>query len=111
MAIALKKQSVTEEDYLQGELKSDTKHEFIQGEIYAMAGASEDHGSIALNIGSEFRNHLKTSPCRTFVADMKVKVNENFYYPDVIVVCEEESQKLITRNLPLFRCRSIISFH
>ena len=48
MAIALKKQSVTEEDYLQGELKSDTKHEFIQGEIYAMAGASEDHGSIAL---------------------------------------------------------------
>ena len=92
MAIALKKQSVTEEDYLQGELKSDTKHEFIQGEIYAMAGASEDHGSIALNIGSEFRNHLKTSPCRTFVADMKVKVNENFYYPDVIVVCEEDPE-------------------
>ena len=92
MAIALKKQSVTEEDYLQGELKSDTKHEFIQGEIYAMAGASEDHGSIALNIGSEFRNHLKTSPCRTFVADMKVKVNENFYYPDVIVVCAEDPE-------------------
>ena len=92
MAIALKKQSVTEEDYLQDELKSDTKHEFIQGETYAMAGASEDHGSIALNIGSEFRNHLKTSPCRTFVADMKVKVNENFYYPDVIVVCEEDPE-------------------
>ena len=92
MAIALKKQSITEEDYLQDELKSDTKHEFIKGEVYAMAGASEDHGSIAINIGSELSNHLKTSPCRTFVADMKVKVNENFYYPDVIVVCAEDPE-------------------
>ena len=46
---------------------------FTQVEIYAMAGASEDHGSIALNIGSEFRNQKNLEVAEAFVADMKVK--------------------------------------
>ena len=71
---------ISEEDYLQGELLAETKHEYIDGEIHAMAVASENHNLLSLNLASELRNHLKGTPCRTFMADMKVKVGKDFYF-------------------------------
>ncbi len=78
-------------DYLQSELTRDTKHELIDGSVIAMAGASKNHERLAGNIYGEFRNHLKGTPCDTFSSDMKVKIGTNFFYPDVMVVCDDTS--------------------
>ncbi len=83
---------ITEEDYLQGELIAEFKHEFIDGEVYAMAGASGNHNLLAGNLFAEFKNQLKGTPCKTFIADMKVKVANDFFYPDVMVVCEQDNE-------------------
>lgn len=87
------------EEYLQGELNSQVKHELINGDIYAMAGASGNHERISLNIARKFGNHLEGTPCEPFGSDMKVKVDSNFFYPDVIVDCHfDESQPYYTET-------------
>jgi Uma2 family endonuclease len=78
---------ISETDYLQGELVSDIKHEYIDGEVFAMSGAKANHNRIASNVQGEFRNHLKGKPCESFPSDMKVKINSKYFYPDVMVVC------------------------
>ncbi|WP_019505578.1 Uma2 family endonuclease [Pleurocapsa sp. PCC 7319] len=84
------KSYLTPEEYLQLEAASDSKHEYINGEIYAMAGATDTHVTIALNIAVMLRNHLRGSGCRVFISDMKVRIEtkNRFYYPDVMVTCE-----------------------
>ena len=91
MSLNYANNKITEEQYLQGELVAEFKHEFIDGEAYAMAGASESHNLLSLNMASELRNQLKGTPCRTFIADMKVKVANDFFYPDVMVVCQQDN--------------------
>lgn len=78
---------LTEDEYLQSELNSDVKREFIDGQVYAMAGAGFNHNCISANISRKFGNHLEGTPCATFTADMKVKVGKSFFYPDVLVDC------------------------
>lgn len=80
---------ITEEGYLEGELHSDIKHEYIDGEVFAMSGARANHNQISGNIFGEFRNHLKGKSCRPFTSDMKVKVDSRYFYPDAMVVCTE----------------------
>lgn len=90
---------ISEQDYLQGELIANVKHELIDGCVYAMAGASANHQRISGNVNSEFRNYLKNSPCEPFGSDIKVKVGANFFYPDVIVDCHfDESQPYYTQS-------------
>ena len=79
------------EDYLQGELISETKHEYMDGQVYAMAGASRNHERIAGNVYRKIGNHLENHPCEPFASDMKVKAGNNFFYPDVMVVCDEQN--------------------
>lgn len=86
-------QKMTVEQYLASELEREVKHEFIDGDIYAMSGASRNHNRISSNIIIEFGNHLKDKPCEPFGSDMKIRVRDNFYYPDVLVDCDvDESQ-------------------
>lgn len=82
--------SLSADDYLSGELKSDIRHEYIDGEVYAMAGAGEAHNLIAGNVFSRLRGLMRGGPCRVFISDMKVRVAawNAFYYPDVLVVCD-----------------------
>ena len=87
---AAKTIKMTEAEYLEAELASEVKHEFINGEAYAMAGAGSNHNRIALNIAGEFRNHLKGTPCETFMADMKVRLGQDYVYPNVLVDCHPE---------------------
>lgn len=80
---------LSEHEYLSGEKISQLKHEYIAGEVFAMAGASRKHNIISANIARLFGNHLEHTACITFNADMKVKALNNFYYPDVLVVCDD----------------------
>ncbi|MFI3156872.1 MAG: Uma2 family endonuclease [Methylococcaceae bacterium] len=93
MALKLKQESewISEEAYLQGELLSEIKHEYIDGAVYAMAGASKNHQRITGNVSREFGNQLKNTPCEPFASDIKVKVGSKFFYPDVMVVCKDDS--------------------
>jgi len=78
------------EDYLAGEKISPIKHEYRQGKIYAMAGASNPHVLISLNLATLLRNHLRGSGCLVYMADTKVRIQAAnvFYYPDVTVTCD-----------------------
>jgi Uma2 family endonuclease len=89
---------INEDDYLKNELVSTVKHEYVDGYVYAMAGASEKHNLISGNVFRELSNALKQkkSQCHTFIADMKVKIShadKQFFYPDVMVVCDEEDNE------------------
>ena len=92
---------ISEEEYLQGELVAEFKHEFIDGEAYAMTGASEAHNLLAGNIFAELKSQLKGTPCRTFIADMKVKVANDFFYPDVMVVCQNSDDSDYYQQSPV----------
>ena len=82
---------VSPEDYLAGEKVSPIKHEYRQGEIYAMAGAKKAHVIISGNAFALLRNHLRGSGCMPYVADVKVRIEAAncYYYPDVAVTCDE----------------------
>lgn len=86
---AVHQYQLTEQDYIAGELKSDIKHEFIDGETFAMVGASAFHNVISINILNALSIHLKGKPCQPYMNDMKVRIYGNYYYPDVLVDCSE----------------------
>ena len=78
---------------MEGELVSEVKHEYINGKVYAMAGAKRAHNLVSMNLSVALYNHLRGTPCRVFASDMKVGVQtateDCFYYPDIHVSCEE----------------------
>lgn len=82
-------QKMSIDDYLNFESSSDTKHEFIDGEIIAMTGASANHNRIVGNVFAKFYDHLKDSPCEVFMNDMKLKLLNEYRYPDLMVVCDK----------------------
>ncbi len=76
-------------EFLAWDTQQDVKHEFVHGEVFAMAGAGEAHVTATLNVAMALRQHLQGSPCRTFITDMKLRVEaaDAFFYPDVMVTC------------------------
>jgi hypothetical protein len=82
--------SITADDYLAGEAVSPIRHEYVAGEVFAMAGATEEHATIALNFAALLRNQVRGGPCRVYIADMKLRVEaaDAFFYPDVFVTCD-----------------------
>ncbi len=99
MGLAQLKSLLTAEDYLNSERTAAERHEYWDGEIYAMAGETFEHGTISVNLVGELRQHLKGKPCWTFTKDMKVRSGSDidlhkwlkgfFSYPDVFVACGE----------------------
>ena len=83
----VKQQFISEAEYLAGEKIADIKHEYIDGEVFAMAGASASHNRISLNVARKFGNHLEGKPCQPYISDMKVKIGTKYFYPDVLVDC------------------------
>lgn len=80
----------TVEEYLALERASETKHEYFDGEIFDMAGASRAHNRIAANLVQQLSNALDDSPCEVYPSDMRVKLPTGLYtYPDVSIVCSE----------------------
>ncbi|QFY88712.1 Uma2 family endonuclease [Magnetovirga frankeli] len=88
-------QIISEQDYLDGERLSEIKHEYLDGDVYAMAGASKTHGTLALNAAIAIRQHLRGKPCGVWMADMKVRVaaDNAYYYPDLVATCDADDLK------------------
>ena len=82
---------LTPEQYLALERKAITKSEYLNGHIYAMAGASREHNLITVNISSGLHVQLEDQPCEAYVNDMRLKISPTglYTYPDVVVVCDE----------------------
>lgn len=96
MSAVLKRQHISVDDYLAGELDSPIKHEYLGGVIYAMAGARNAHNVISGNVFAFLHARLRGSPWRPFNSDTKIRVllptHLRFYYPDASVVCRPNPQ-------------------
>lgn len=94
--------SLSVDEYLAGEPVSEIRHEYVDGEVYAMAGAGEAHNLIALNVASWLRGSVRGGPCRVFISDMKLRVAEwnAFYYPDILVACDPSDTQPYFKESP-----------
>ncbi len=80
----------TPAEYLAWEEQQEFRHEYADGEIYAMTGGTVNHGEIAANVINILRNHLRGSGCRVLTSDVKVQTlaSNSYLYPDVSVTCD-----------------------
>lgn len=87
-------QLMTPQKYLEWEEQQPIKYEYINGQVFAMTGGTLPHNSIALNLASSLKNHLRGKRCKVFMADAKVGVSQNgpFHYPDVMVTCDSHDR-------------------
>jgi len=96
--------AISVEDYLQDELLSQERHEYVGGAIYAMAGTSDAHNEISLNLAVALRTHLRGKPCRAYMADVKLRLriaeDDMVYYPDVMVTCDERDTHPYFKRFP-----------
>ena len=88
MASVAAQTSLTPKEYLASERKATTKHEYLNGQIVAMSGASFAHNFITVNIATSLNVQLMAGECRVATSDMRVKVTqtESYFYPDVVIV-------------------------
>ncbi|MEO8015059.1 MAG: Uma2 family endonuclease [Polaromonas sp.] len=79
----------TAADYLAWEPAQRDRHEFLGGEVFAVAGAEDRHVTVTMNLAFALRQHLSGSPCRTYMSDMRLHVAaaNSYFYPDVLVTC------------------------
>jgi Uma2 family endonuclease len=77
-------------DYLAWEREQPEKSEFFRGEVFAMSGASRRHVTVSGNVFTSLDQALEGTPCRAYMADMKLRVleDEAYFYPDVLVTCD-----------------------
>lgn len=91
MSAVLKDNRISIEEYLAGELISETKHEYEDGYVYAMSGTSKNHDKIMINLVRKLGGHLDNMPCDVY-SNVKAHVSKTkFYYPDVMVVCGDDN--------------------
>ena len=97
MSAGKKRELISVEDYLAGELRSEIKHEYVAGVVYAMAGGRNAHNIIATNLIVSLGARLKGNPCQPYNSDTKIRVrlptHHRFYYPDASVICRPNSQE------------------
>ncbi len=93
---------INNEEYLQGELESDVRHEFYDGYVYAMAGAGAKHNIISGNFYSLLRQKARGTKCQTFIADMKLYIPDlnRFYYPDILLACDPDDNNEYYKQNP-----------
>jgi Uma2 family endonuclease len=91
MAAEARIELISVEEFLELERASDVKHEYVDGELFAFAGASKRHIDIVLNIVEVLRPVARAHGCRTYANDLMVRVDPTrIYYPDVVIVCSED---------------------
>lgn len=97
-----KLQLLSEEDYLAGEEASNVRHEYVDGQIFAMSGANERHNRIAGNVFFRLRAAARGSRCGVYVSDMRLHIAERriYYYPDVMLTCDETDDHELYKERP-----------
>jgi len=91
-SLARRQEPITPDDYFEFEATSPIRHEYVEGYLYALAGASTRHNQIVFNISHAFRNVGRGTTCRTFGIEVKVQVSDTrYYYPDIAVVCNPDN--------------------
>lgn len=75
--------------YLEAEARSERKHEYLRGEVYAMAGGTPEHAALIAAVSTELSVALRGHPCRVYSSELRVRVEATDLstYPDVVVVC------------------------
>jgi len=107
MALPHDSMAMTEAEYLAYERSSDIKHEYIDGEVFAMTGASRAHNLISVNLITSMRTQLRGRPCQVYPSDMRVKAEgfRQYTYPDLSVVrgeakfTDDEPESLLNPTL------------
>ena len=94
--------SFTYDDYLEWEQRQPERHEYVRGEVFAMAGTTDRHNEVSGNFYTLLRQHLRGTPCRVYIAEVKVRVEaaDCGFYPDVQVTCAESDRadRLVKRS-------------
>ncbi len=102
MGHAAAKLSMSADDFLTWEAGKALRHEFVAGEVFAMAGAEDRHITAAGNLYVALRQHLRGTPCRVYMADMKLQIAaaNSFFYPDLMVTCSQAdaSRRLVKQD-------------
>jgi Uma2 family endonuclease len=89
MDLPAQKTVFSADDYLAWEPAQLDRHEYLDGDVYALADAEDRHVTVSMNIAFALRQHLSGSPCRTYMSDMRLHVAaaNSYFYPDVLVTC------------------------
>ena len=92
MGLAAPQPRFTAADYLAWEAGQPERHDFLDGEVFAMAGAEDRHVTVGGNLYIALRQHLSGSPCRTYMSDMRLHVAaaNSYFYPDILVTCSAQ---------------------
>ncbi len=105
MSTVRNSQPISVRDYLEGEQCAKRKHEYLEGFVYAMAGATNLHNRIATNATVSLGSQLRGRPCQVFNSDTKIRLQfahgTRFYYPDALVVCEPNSNNDVFHDCPV----------
>lgn len=94
MVAAHKSPQLTPEEYFAWEEQQEQRHEYFDGEVFAMAGGTIPHGIIALNVATLLRSQVRSKGCLVLNSDCRVGISENgpFTYPDISVSCSERDR-------------------
>ena len=96
------KPTMSAKDFLEWDRTQTIRHEFVDGEVFAMAGAEDWHVTVTANVYMALRPHLAGTPCRVLMLDTKVHVARanSYFYPDVLVTCDaaDHANRLIKSN-------------
>lgn len=104
MALPQPKTPFSADDFLAWDASQTERHEFVDGEVFAMVGGEDRHASVSLAVASSLRSHLKGSRCRVYMNDVKLQVAaaNAFFYPDVFVTCSErDAANRLVKQEPL----------
>jgi Uma2 family endonuclease len=95
---------VSVDEYVEGELHSEIRHEYIDGQVYAMGGASDRHGLIVNALAFALTPAARRRHCQLFTSDMKVRLKiagqDVFYYPDLLLSCDPDDRESYFRSRP-----------
>ncbi|AFY99618.1 Uma2 family endonuclease [Calothrix sp. PCC 6303] len=85
------------QEYLEWEKTQELRHEYIDGEVFAMTGGTKPHNRIAGNLFTKLDDFLAEKGCEVYISDVKVQVSESgpYHYPDVVVTCDQRDKESI----------------
>ncbi|MFE8034975.1 Uma2 family endonuclease [Thiohalocapsa marina] len=89
------------EAFLAFERDAECRHELVDGYLFAMTGASARHGEILANLLAAIHTHLRGGPCRVYGSNLKIRVEDDFFYPDLFVRCGQDQGDPYFKTDPL----------